>query len=91
MTHATTFSLDNLTNVFRFVSNFKNYLQINFKIKMKRAKIEVKVNGKVSLLKIIQTIYRMECDPSFLKFVKTDLSLAKKKRGGLLYGSTWIA
>lgn len=47
---------------------------------MKRAKIEVKVNGKVSLLKIIQTIYRMECDPSFLKFVKTDLSLAKKKK-----------
>lgn len=73
MTHATTFSLDNLTNVFRFVSNFKNYLQINFKIKMKRAKIEFKVNGKVSLLKITKTIYRMECDPSFLKFVKTDL------------------
>lgn len=40
---------------------------------MKRAKIEVKINGKVSLLKIIKTIYRMECDPSFLKFVKTDL------------------
>lgn len=57
---------------------------------MKRAKIEVKINGKVSLLKIIKTIYRMECDPSFLKFVKTDLSPAKK-RGGLLYGSTWIA
>lgn len=46
---------------------------------MKRAKIEVKINGKVSLLKIIKTIYRMECDPSFLKFVKTDLSPAKKK------------
>lgn len=33
--YVATLSLDNLTNVFRFVSNSKNCLQINLAIKMK--------------------------------------------------------